>query len=62
MLLSPVDAVVTPVIIPLRYPVNEDVVPSPGIVLPSKEAVTPYPTVTPAPARLFVVIPIVWSA
>ena len=32
-------------IIPLRCPVNDDVVPSPGIVTPLRDTVTPNPTV-----------------
>ena len=52
----------TPVIIPLRNPVNPPVVPIPGIIAPSMLAVTANPTVQPAFYRLLVLIPIVWSA
>ena len=52
LLVPPDAAVLIPVIIPLRYPEKEEVEPSPGIVLPAKEEVIPYPTVTPIPARL----------
>ena len=41
-------AVETPVIIPLRYPVNPPVVPMPGIIAPSILAVIPKPTRAPA--------------
>ena len=37
-------------------------VPIPGITAPSILAVTAYPTVAPASAKLLVLIPIIWSA
>ena len=55
-------SVLTPVIIPLRNPVNEPVVPIPGIIAPSIFAVTANPTRAPARNRLLVLIPITWSA
>ena len=58
-----VASVETPVMIPLRYPLNAVVVPAPGITeLAGSCAVTPYPTVKPAVFKLLVVIPITWSA
>ena len=48
--------------IPFRYPVKVDVVPSPGIVTPDNADVTPCPTTIPAVTGLSVVIPSVWSA
>ena len=53
-----VESVLTPVIIPLRNPVNPPVVPIPGIIAPSIFAVTANPTVAPASAKLLVLIPI----
>ena len=55
-------SVVTPVIIPLRKPVKDVVVPAPGVLTEVSWTVTPNPTVAPAPTGLVVVIPIVWSA
>ena len=62
VLLLLVESVLTPVIIPLRNPVIEPVVPIPGITSPSIFAVTANPTRAPASNKLFVLIPIVWSA
>ena len=60
MLLAPlVVSVVTPVMIPLRYPVNVEVEPNPGIVTAERFAVTPNPIVAPSADRLVVVIPII---
>ena len=53
-----VESVLTPVIIPLRNPVNVPVVPIPGMTAPSIFAVTANPTVAPASAKLLVLIPI----
>ena len=55
-------SVVTPVMIPFRYPVKEVVVPAPGVLTEDSWTVTPNPTVAPAPTGLVVEIPIVWSA
>ena len=62
VLFPPVASVVTPVIIPLRKPVNAEVDPVPGITALFNVAVTPNPIVAPVFARLTVVIPITWSA
>ena len=58
----PVASVETPVIIPFRYPVKVDVVPSPGIVAADIAVVTPNPMTIPALLGSSVVIPSVWSA
>ena len=47
-----------PVTIPLRYPVNSEVSPTPAISWLVSETVTPCPTTIPA----VVPIPSVWSA
>ena len=53
--------VVIPTTIPFRYPLKVSVVPFPARTAPIL-AVTPVPTVTPAPARLVVLTPMIWSA
>ena len=62
VLFPPVASVVTPVIIPLRKPVNPVVDPVPGTTALFKAAVTPNPIVAPVFPTLTVVIPITWSA
>ena len=54
-----VASVVTPVMIPFRYPVNNDVVPAPalGNTTLESDAVTPAPIVAPATDKFVVAIP-----
>ena len=53
------ESVVTPVIIPFKYPLNREVVPAPGRTTLESAAVTPNPIVAPKVPKLVVVIPIV---
>ena len=62
VLFPPVESVVTPVMIPLRKPVNPVVVPAPATTALFKAAVTPNPIVAPIFPTLTVEIPITWSA
>lgn len=59
MLFPFVESVVIPVMIPFKYPVNDEVEPAPGNVTEVRVVVIPYPTIAPRPARLVVEIPII---
>ena len=60
MLLLPfVPSVVTPVMIPLRLPLNVDAEPDPAITRLERDAVTPNPIVAPSAPGFVVLIPII---
>ena len=57
--LDPELVVLTPVIIPFRYPLNVEVVPDSDIVTFVRGIVTPIPTVAPIPVKSEVLIPMI---